>query len=398
MHPSEGIWESKSTLLRGKRIALGITGSIAAVQSFELARELIRHGAEVVPVMSDAATKLVTPWTMQFATDHEAITQIDGRAQHVAMFGDFPDAFHLLLIHPCTANTISKMAMGVDDTPVTTMATMAIGTKTPVLVAPAMHLAMYTHPLVQRNLKTLEEIGVKFVGPWVEGDKAKIASVEEIVAAVIRLLGPSDFQGRSILIIGGSSQEPIDEMRVITNRGTGETAISLATAAFQRGADVELWIGQSQFPIPSYIKSKGFSRTQDLLNMLDQIKRDIVLVPAALSDFAPSPQKGKLDSQKGLTLKLEPVPKILPYLRPYSTFLVGFKAEKGLSQEELVKRAKKRLKQHDLDLIVANDLSNVAPGRSEVQMIHRDGTMLAAAGSKREVANAVLDEVLKGSR
>ncbi len=375
-----------------------MTGSIAIVESFELARELVRHGAEVVAVMSEAATKLVTPWTMEFATGNEVITEIDGRAQHVSMFGDFPDKFHLLLIHPCTANTISKMALAIDDTSVTTMATVAIGTKAPVLVAPAMHLAMYTHPIVQKNLKTLQDLGVQFVGPQIEAGKARIASVSEVVENAIRLLGPGDFQGKKVLIIGGSSEEPIDEMRVITNRGTGETATALATAAFERGAEVEVWMGRSQFPVPSFIKSREFRRIQDLVKMVEEAKRDVVLVPAALSDFAPPSRRGKLDSKKNLTLKLEAVPKVLPLLRPKSSFLVGFKAEKDVAKDDLVERARKRLEEHRLDMIVANDLSEVSRDHSEIQIIHQSGELVAAAGTKRGVANAILDEVLKGMR
>ena len=127
MHPSEGIRSAKSRLLEGKRIVLGITGSIAAVECFNLARELIRHGADVQAVMSPEALKLVTPEAMRFATGNEVITELDGRTQHVDLLGSYDDHADLLLIFPCTANTLSKMALGIDDTAVTTMSTIAIG-------------------------------------------------------------------------------------------------------------------------------------------------------------------------------------------------------------------------------------------------------------------------------
>jgi phosphopantothenoylcysteine decarboxylase/phosphopantothenate--cysteine ligase len=169
MHPSESLRGSRSNLLSGKRIVLGITGSIAAVECFELARELIRHGANVQAVMSENAMNLVTPWAMEFATGNEVIDVIDGRVQHVALLGDVPDKADLLLIAPCTANTMSKIACGIDDTPVTTMATTALGSKVPIIVAPAMHITMFTNPIIQQNLERLRQAGVEFLGPRMEG-------------------------------------------------------------------------------------------------------------------------------------------------------------------------------------------------------------------------------------
>ena len=137
MHPSESIKCTKSTILSGKRIVLGITGSISAVESLELARELIRHGAEVHAVMTPEALKIITQYSMEFATGNPVITEIDGKVQHVSLLGDFQDKADMLLVAPCTANTISKIAVGIDDTPVTTMATTAMGSNVPIMIAPA---------------------------------------------------------------------------------------------------------------------------------------------------------------------------------------------------------------------------------------------------------------------
>ena len=188
MHPSESIRGMKSVRLKDKKIVLGITGSIAAVECLELARELIRHGADVHAVISPDGAKFITPWAMEFATGHPAIVELDGRVQHVDLLGDFPDRADLLLIAPCTANTISKVSTGIDDTPVTTMATIALGTGVPVLIAPAMHASMFHNPFVQENIERLGGVGVGFIGPRMEGKKAKIADNEEIVAGVIRTL------------------------------------------------------------------------------------------------------------------------------------------------------------------------------------------------------------------
>mgnify|MGYP005834188273 CR=1 FL=1 len=394
MHPSASIRSLKSRALEGKRIVLGITGSIAAVESFELARELIRHGAEVHTVMTPEALKLVTPWAMQFATGNEVVTEIDGRVQHVSLLGDYPDKADLLLIAPCTANTLSKVALGIDDTTVTTMATVALGSGVPVLVAPAMHLAMFNHPMVRQNTKVLGEMGVEFIGPHTVGKKARIASVEDIVMAVLRRLGRRDLEGKRILVIGGSSEEPIDRIRVVTNNGTGETAVRMATAAFLRGADVELWAGRMLVPVPQFLKSRRFTRVEDLLDMVEDIDHDAVIVPAALSDYAPVAVKDKIPSgRKELEVKMKGLPKVLPAVRKKAGVVVGFKAEVGVSEQELVRRARVRLEEHRLDMIVANDFTDVREGVTKAILVTAESEV-PFEGSKSDLSDRVLDEVL----
>ena len=378
----------------GKRILLGITGSIAAVECLELARELIRHGAEVQAVLSPEAQKIITPCSMVFATGNDVITDLDGWVQHVDLLGNSEDKADLLLIAPCTANTISKIACGIDDTPVTTMATTALGSKTPIMIAPAMHAAMYDNPIVQTNISALKYIGLDFIGPRMDEGKAKVATNEEIVEAVLRRLGKGDYMGRRVLVIGGSSEEPIDDMRVITNRGTGETAVELAKAAFERGADVELWMGRCAVQLPPFIPTRRFVTVSDLVKMVPNVSHDVVFVPAALSDFAPKKAQGKISSEsKELELILEPVAKILPMLRKKKVKLIGFKAESGVGESELVVRAEQRLKQHKLDAIVANDLTEVKTGMTSILFLTNKGKYVRLSGTKRDVADLILDKV-----
>jgi len=396
MHPSEALRGTKSKVLEGKRIVLGITGSIAAVECFELARELIRHGAQVHAVLSQDAAKLVTPWAMEFATGNPVIGVIDGRVQHVSLLGDVPDRADLLLIAPCTANTISKVACGIDDTPVTTMATTALGSGVPVMIAPAMHLAMYQNPMVRRNVEALAKLGVEFIGPRVQDKKAKVAGTEEMVAAVARRIGKGGYRGKTVLVISGSSEEPIDEMRVITNRGTGETGVLLAQAAFLRGAEVEMWMGRCQVPIPSYLKVKRYTAVGELLDLVRKADHDIAIVPAALGDYAPERAKGKIPSGKEeLVLKLVPLPKVLDALRPKVRVLVGFKAEHGVGERELASRAKARLASVPLDMIVANDLKDVGADGTKALIISRGGRVARFKGRKAELAERVLDDILE---
>jgi phosphopantothenoylcysteine decarboxylase / phosphopantothenate---cysteine ligase len=397
MHPTDALRGTRSKALEGKRIVLGITGSIAAVECFELARELIRNGAKVHAVLSEDAAKLVTPWAMEFATGNPVIEVIDGMVQHVSLLGDTEGKADLLLIAPSTANTISKIACGIDDTPVTTMATTAIGSHTPVIIAPAMHLAMYQNPFVKRNLEALTSAGVELVGPRIEGKKAKVAENDEIVARVIRCIGRRDLVGRKVLVIGGSSEEPIDEMRVITNRGTGATGVQLALAAFHRGAEVELWMGRCQVPIPGFLGAKRFATVADLLRLAKAEKeQDIVIVPAALGDYAPHASKGKIPSgKKALDLTLLPLPKVLEALRPKAKYLVGFKAEHGLEEKELMAKAKRKLDSVPLEMVVANDLRSVGLDNTRALIVTPKRETVRFEGRKAELADRVLDQVLQ---
>jgi phosphopantothenoylcysteine decarboxylase / phosphopantothenate---cysteine ligase len=397
MHPTDALRGTRSKKLEGKRIVLGITGSIAAVECFDLARELVRHGAQVRAVLSDDASKLVTPWTMEFATGNPVIEVIDGQVQHVSLLGDTEGKADLLLIAPCTANTISKIACGIDDTPVTTMATTAIGSGTPVMIAPAMHLAMYQNPFVKSNVEKLVAAGIEMVGPRIEGKKAKVAENDEIVAKVIRRIGRRDLVGRKVLVIGGSSEEPIDAMRVITNRGTGATGVHLAMAAFHRGAEVELWMGRCAVSIPGFLDVERFATVEDLFELVKKKSRqDIVIVPAALGDYSPRPSKGKIPSGKAeLELVLHPLPKVLEALRPKAKVLVGFKAEHGLEERELVARARKKLASVPLEMVVANDLKTVDMESTKALIIKPKGKIAKFAGRKSELADRVLDEALQ---
>lgn len=393
MHPSDAIIGSQSSLLKGKKIVLGITGSIAAVECFELARDLMRHGATVIPVLTPEAQKLVTPYAMSFATGQEAITELDGRVQHVTLMGDVKERADLLLIAPSTANTISKIACGIDDTTVTTMATVALGSGVPVLIAPAMHGAMFNNPMVAENIVKLKKVGVEFIGPRMEGKKAKIAVKEEIVHTVIRKLSAGKMKGRRLLIIGGSSAESMDDMRIVTNRGTGETAVELAKAAYHEGADVELWMGRCTAPLPSFVPIKRFESLADLEKMIDDIDHDMVIVPAALSDFTFDRKRGKLPSEaKATKLQLKSVPKMLPLIVRKCDKVVGFKAESGVKKEELVKEATESLNRNLLSAVVANDLKDVKAGSTKVIFV-RARHQAEIEGTKPEVARRLIEEM-----
>jgi phosphopantothenoylcysteine decarboxylase/phosphopantothenate--cysteine ligase len=390
MHPSEEIFCTKSNKLRGKTIIMGITGSVAAIECFATIRELIRHGAKVIPVMSQDAEYLVTPASLEFASGHAPVTKITGQAQHVSMLGDGSMA-DLFLIYPATANTISKIAQGIDDTPVTTMATVALGSKVPMVIAPAMHDSMFRNPAVQKNIEQLKKYGVMFLGPNVEDLRAKAVSKEEVIAWVFKLMSKNDLKEKKILVIGGRSEEPIDSMRFITNRSTGRMAVSIAERAFERGADVELWMGGCSVPLPNYISTKRFETVNELMKMVPKIKHDVVIVPAALADFGPkAPKKGKIPSSAPVNVELVPVPKALPAIRSKCKLVIGFKAESGLSRDELVAKAKDRMESYDLAAIVANDIDVSGKTATNAIIITKDAAK-DVSGTKANVADQILD-------
>jgi phosphopantothenoylcysteine decarboxylase/phosphopantothenate--cysteine ligase len=390
MHPSEEIFCAKSSKLRGKTIIMGITGSVAAVECFPTIRELIRHGAKVIPVMSDNALDIVTETSMEFASGNKPVTKITGQAEHVSMLGDgsFADMF---LIYPATANTISKIAHGIDDSPVTSMAMVAIGSGVPVVIAPAMHDSMFRNPAVKNSVELLKERGVMFLGPKIDDLRAKVVSNEEVIAWVFRMMSKNDLKGKRILIIGGRSEEPIDSMRIITNRSTGLMAVNIAERAFERGAYIELWMGGCSVPLPDHILTRRFETVDDLMKMVKQIDHDAVIVPAALADFSVvKAKKGKIPSDAKITLELAPVPKVLPAIRARCRNVIGFKAEAGLDKDALIAKARKRMEEYDLPAIVANDIDVAGKTSSNAVIVTKDGTK-DITGKKANVADSILD-------
>lgn len=390
MHPSEEIYCEKSSRLKGKTVVFGITGSIAATDCFSTIRELIRHGATVIPVMTKAACDMVTTQSIEFASGKKPITELTGQAEHVKLMGDARTA-DLLIIYPATANTISKIANGIDDTAVTSMATVALGNNLPVAVAPAMHDAMLKNPAVAENIEKMKKMGAKFIGPHSDGVRAKVASRDEVVAWAFKLLCGNDLDGRRILIVGGRSEEPIDNMRIITNRSTGAMSISLAKRAFERGAEVELWMGGCNVEIPSYVKSKRFQTVAELVGMVDGLDHDIVIVPAALSDFAPTKVfNGKIPSDEKFEADFAPVPKVLPLIRKKCEKVIGFKAESGLTDEQLIKRARARLEEYDLSAVVANDIDAAGKSSSSAILVTKQKA-IDISGTKIGISDYILD-------
>jgi phosphopantothenoylcysteine decarboxylase/phosphopantothenate--cysteine ligase len=419
MHPAKELIGLKSNKLQGKKIVLGITGSIAAVETIKLIHDLIRHGADVYPVLTKAASKIIDPEAVRYASSNKPITQLTGEVEHVALCGLVKDRADMLLIAPCTANTISKIANGIDDTTVTTFATTAIGSKIPIFIVPAMHSCMYEHPIIQENIWKLsnKNLNIEIINPILSENKYKLPSHNEIISRVIKKLWKGDLLKKRVLIIAGATVEKIDDMRVLTNQSTGATGIALAMQAFLRGADVELWLGAATLQPTEFIKYERFQNVGDLKSKVmclnDNLRNgkkvgksgvnnknfDIIIVCAAISDYTPSSKiQGKLPSgKKSIELKLVPTEKIIKIIRKKTpnSFLMGFKAESGLSEKELIEKATQRLKDWQLNMIGGNDLANVTEKSNHIIIIQSDKKPIHVKGDKNIIGERIFNEIVK---
>ena len=402
-HPTHLLRQTSSTKLKDKTIVLAVTGSIAAVRTVELARELIRHGARVKAVMSDAAAGIIHPDALHYATGEPVITLITGAVEHVEYCGEGGTA-DLLLIAPCTANTISKMALGIDDTPSTTFAATALGNDIPIVVVPAMHGTMFKHPAIVENIKKLKGMGVHFVGPVIEEKIAKISTNEEIVLCTQRILGDNSLKDKRVIITGGGTMESIDPIRVLTNRASGRTGVALAQEAFRRGADVVL-VHPRKMGLYGITEVAAESANEMMKSVLDEIYRgcDLVVSSAAISDYTIEPRKSKIKSGQELSLTLRPTAKLLQKVREnYPNLdIIGFKAETRISDSELLASGKELLRKYGLSMVVANDVGESGMG-TEVNSVYLMDFSGAGAGplkgTKQLIASAIFEKYIGASK
>ncbi|MCK4475493.1 MAG: bifunctional phosphopantothenoylcysteine decarboxylase/phosphopantothenate--cysteine ligase CoaBC [Methanophagales archaeon] len=404
-HPTLRIKGTKSHSLLGKKIVLGVTGSIAAVKTVELARELIRHGADVYGVMSEAATEIIHPYTLHYATGHEVITKLMGNIEHVEFLG-MEGSADLFIVAPCTANTINKIASGVSDTTVTAFATTAFGSGIPIIVVPAMHETIYKSPVLIENLDKLKSFGVTVIGPKFEEGLAKIVSIGDIILTVEHVLSQKKLAGKRILITGGPTIEPIDPIRVLTNRSSGRTGIELAKEAYKQGAEVTL-IHCKELNMEG-IKEVKVETAREMIDACvtelhrgkdEGEKYDVLISSAAISDFTVEPSEVKISSGEDFFLHLIPTGKLIEEVRNEfpELVIVGFKAETNVSEEELIRRAREKMGKHNLEMVVANDVGKGGIGteENEVYIIRKSKKAKHVKGVKKLIAEEIVEELAK---
>ncbi len=392
--------------LTGKQIVLGVTGSIAAYKAVELVRALTTAGAAVRVVMTASAQRFVTPLTFATLSRQAVMTDpvtldAEAKIRHIAA----ADEADLLLVAPATANTIAKFAQGLADD---LLSTLFLAWTRPVVLAPAMDAAMYRHPAVQENLERLRNWGVRIVGP-ATGDLAsgvwgpgRLAELGEIVQAVTETLCPvSDLRGEVVLITAGPTREPLDPVRYLSTRASGKMGYALAEEAVARGARTLLVSGPTHLSPPTGVE---LIRVETALQMREAVlsrmaEATVVIKAAAVSDYrVAQPANTKLPkSEAPLTLELVPTPDILKEIgaQKGARIVVGFAAETG----EIVRRAYHKLTAKQLDLIVANDVSQAGAGFAcdtnlVVILDPEGGVEELPLLPKRQVARHILDRVV----
>ena len=389
--------------LEGKNVVLCVTGSVAAVKSFDIARSLVKGGANVAVALTSAALQFVGVRALEWATGKKPVTTVTGRAEHI----ELSSKADLILIAPATARTISKLAHGVADNCVTLTALAAMGRKVPLLIAPAMHRSLYESPPIKECIGKLEKLGVEFVEPRLEEDKAKLATVERIVQKVAEILaGGGDMTSLRILVTAGPTRAYLDPIRIITNRSSGKMGIAIAAEALARGAEVTIVYGPGSALPPPGAKVIRVETTEQMheavRSELEGEPYDVAILAAAPLDYAPAePSPIKLSGCE-VSLVLRELPKVHEAVREArpDIFLVGFKAEFSISDERLVSAAKRKLVEAQMDIVVANDVAREGVGfevdTNEVFIVTRSGRVVhVPRASKREIARRVLDVVLE---
>jgi phosphopantothenoylcysteine decarboxylase/phosphopantothenate--cysteine ligase len=374
--------------LAGKQIVVAVTGSIAAVEVVKLIHSLRRCGAAVQPVMSHAASGIIQPDALTYASGRETITRLSGWVEHITYCGEGGSA-DLLLIAPCTANTISKIACGIDDTPVTTFATTALGSQIPIIVVPAMHYSMYRHPAVIENIAKLKTWGVEIVDPRIEEGKAKIADSEEIVLRCERAVLGTALSGKKVIITSGPCREPVDDIRILTTRSSGHMGKALALQAFRLGAEVTV-IHRDTFPCVNNIFVETAEEMRCAVHRcFSESGADIYISAAAISDFAPNRVKGKIPSGKPVNLFLEPLPKLLTeVIQNYHSLIIAFKLGKAPEKmaEEMIAQG--------VEMVLMNTIESMGSTHGEYRLLTRNGE-LPLKGTKEEIAYGIWNAVIQ---
>lgn len=393
--------------LRDKRIVLGVSGGIAVYKAVELLRLLTKAGADVHVIMTAAAQEFVTPLTFQTLSSNPVHTELfnliaEREIGHISL----ADRADLFIIAPATANLIGKLACGIADDMLTTT---AMATKAPLLIAPAMNVNMYTNPIYRENEDRLRRFGHRFVEP-VSGSLAcgwegqgKLAAPEDIFEAAQSVLSPKDLDGRTVMITAGPTREEIDPVRYISNHSSGKMGYALARAAVRRGARVILVSGPTSLPLPAGVEALCVKSASEMqAAVMSRVSCcDVVIKAAAVADYRPVERKtAKVKKQADqMMIELCKNPDILAELgaMPQRPFLVGFAAE----TDRLSEYAAKKMMEKNLDMIVANDVSQPDAGfnvdNNRALLLFRGGCSLECSlMSKDELAWVILDNIVAG--
>lgn len=400
-HPSLDIVSSHGTELSGKKIVLCVAGSVAAYKAIELARLLMRHGADVTCVTSSTVTKLIQPDYFKWATGNDVITKLTGKLEHIKL-ADYKQS-DLLIVYPGTANTLGKLANGIDDTPISTVLTVGFGSKIPIMMCLAMHESMYENSAIKKNIDFLKN-KIQFVSPQMIEGKAKAPEPEYVLDNVLNKFGLSSIlKNKKILMTAGPTIEYIDPVRVITNVSTGKTGMLLASELISTGAKVSVIYGPGNEKPPKGAKITNVKTSKEMFDATKKAlkkKFDIVIMAAAASDYTPENfSKSKIKSTKNsLNIRLKKAPKIIDLVKKHQkdTFLIGFKAETDISQNNLIKSAQKKMRDSNADMIIANDIGKKYQKNShmnKVLIVDKNNVKVSCWKKKESIVKFIKKEI-----
>ncbi len=387
-------------VLKGKVVIVGVSASISIYRTLDTIRDLRRRGADVIVGMTEEAQGMIDPRLFEWASERPVITEITGKVEHVELFLHRGKEV-ILLICPATYNMIGKMASGIADDVVSLFFSFAIGNHNPIVVCPVMHESMMSSEVNRKNMSFLESIGVTILPPILEEEKAKISRSDKVTDFILRASGNQILGNSRVLIVGGRGEEAIDPVRVITNRSTGLTGLSLARFAFIYGSPRTVLVGNSDYPVPDYVEYYGahtmdeYSKT--VKKLLESEKFDIVINSASLPDFmVDEPSDLKLDSRKNQKIMLKSQPKLNVLIRKmYKEKFVTFKLE-GI---ENPKNWRGILETHMSDYVVYNSFSGKSRPYGEVMnhyyFIDRNGVHDMGTIPKEEMAMKMFVKVME---
>jgi phosphopantothenoylcysteine decarboxylase/phosphopantothenate--cysteine ligase len=403
-----------------KIILVGVSGGIAAFKSLDLVLSLVKKDFDVRVIMTKSAMSMIDAASFEKASEHAVYHELfdanfdyrtilkNRSVDHISL----ANLACLFVIVPATANVIAKIAAGIADDYLTTT---AVAATCPIMIAPSMNVYMWRNPITQKNIYTLHTQGMHIIGPdsgmlacGYKGE-GRLADISLLEKEIIRMANRSDsLKGKRIIITAGGTTEPIDDVRVITNRSSGKMGIALAESSFLRGADVLLLRSQTSVTPRYGIPEKIFDSADSLQQLLktEAPHADICIHAAAVSDFELKQKtSGKISSDKPLPLELTPRTKILDTIKSFNPdiYLVAFKAEWGVSDDQLVSIATSRLSHTNADLIVANDVGRSDQGfqsdNNEVFVITKSGNIThVPLAPKNSIADTVIDIMASESK
>jgi phosphopantothenoylcysteine decarboxylase/phosphopantothenate--cysteine ligase len=387
-------------VLRNKSLLLGVTGGVAAYKAVDLIRRLKEEGTSVTVIMTEAAKKFVTPLSLEIASQNRVYSDLFSDPMiHITL----PAHAEIMVIAPATANTIAKFAKGIADNLLNTCLLSFTGK---IVIAPSMNWRMYENPIFQENLKYLLSRGIIQVGPergslaCGEDGTGRMSETAEIIEAIKSALSPKDLTREKVIVTAGPTREYLDPIRFVSNRSSGKMGYAIAKAALRRGAEVTLISGPSALSQPRGVKFVSVETAVEMFDAVNQAlsSSTVLVMSAAVSDFMPAEKaEQKIEKSEELLLRLSQTPDILSEIgkREDRPFIIGFAAETG----KKIDRARGKLKEKNMDMIVLNDVTKAGSGfdvdTNSVVILDREKEISLPLLSKDSVAEAILDRLVQ---